>query len=449
MSRRDNARSLVRAMRQMKAAAERERWPRERLRVWQEDRAAELIRHAAGHSPLLRGRLDPGAPLAEQPVMTKSDVADRFDELVCDRSLRSAEVLRWLEGATDVALHRDAYRVMATSGSSGRKGLFAYDRAGWDAIMAQFLRNTGWMGFRPRLPRRRGVAAVVGAASTHMSRQCTATLAVGLHRTLSLPASAPLQELVARLDAFQPDLLGGFPSVLSQLAQEQSAGRLHIAPSIVSTSSELRTPEATRAMREAWGTSPFDWYATTEGLWGMECEEHAGVHLFEDHVVVENVDEGGRPVPPGVRGAKLLVTNLANRVQPIIRMEVADCLTFDPDPCPCGRTLVRAQSIDGRADDVLMLPSRKGGTVAVAPIHFGVITADAAVREFQVRQEGGGLRVLVVSDDEEIGPRLRAAVGERLTTLGVEVPVAVERRAGLERVGGKLRMVVGEGRSRG
>ena len=46
----------------------------------------------------------------------------------------------------------------------------------------------------------------------------------------------------------------------------------------------------------------------------------------------------GKPVPPGTRGARVLVTNLCNRVQPIIRMELADVITVEPEPCRCGRT---------------------------------------------------------------------------------------------------------------
>src|SRR4051794_37582576 len=96
------------------------------------------------------------------------------------------------------------------------------------------------------------------------------------------------------------------------LAEEQRAGRLRIAPELISTSSELLTPETAERIEEAFGVPPFTLYATTEGLWGADCAEHAGVHLFEDMALVENVDEHGRAVPDGQRGAQLLVTNLCN-----------------------------------------------------------------------------------------------------------------------------------------
>ena len=160
--------------------------------------------------------------------------------------------------------------------------------------------------------------------------------------------------------------------------------------------------------------------------------------------MVENVDDHGRPVPPGEPGARVLVTNLFNLVQTVIRLAVADVMTIDPEPCPCGRTLVRAAAIDGRRDDVLSLPARGGGMVTVLPAQFAVITRDPAVREFQVRQEPGGVRVLVVpcgDGDTELEARLRGAVARALAELGAEARVEVERRRALDRQGGKLQIV--------
>ena len=129
------------------------------------------------------------------------------------------------------------------------------------------------------------------------------------------------------------------------LAEEQLAGRLRLSLRTMSTSSELRTPEAAARIEEAFGVRPFDLYATTEGLWGGECERHEGPHLFEEDVIVENVDDDGRAVPDGAPGARLLVTNLVNRVQPLIRLEVSDAVTLSATTCGCGRTLRRLERV--------------------------------------------------------------------------------------------------------
>jgi phenylacetate-coenzyme A ligase PaaK-like adenylate-forming protein len=205
----------------------------------------------------------------------------------------------------------------------------------------------------------------------------------------------------------------------------------------------------TERIVEAFGVHPFDLYGTTEGLWGCECEHHQGIHLFEDATLVENVDDDGLPVPVGEPGTRLLVTSLHNLVQPVIRLELSDAVTLDPEPCPCGRTLIRTRAIEGCTDDVLFFPARRGGEVMVHPLQFGVVTRDREVREFQIVQEAEGVRILIVarpSAGEELDRRLRNAVLLKLAELGVREPrISVERREKLARsAGGKLQLVVAD-----
>jgi phenylacetate-coenzyme A ligase PaaK-like adenylate-forming protein len=263
---------------------------------------------------------------------------------------------------------------------------------------------------------------------------------------LGLSVTAPIEQQVEALNRFQPQFLNVYPSAAMRLAEEQEAGRLRLSLTAMSTSSELRTRAMTERLTAAFGVRPFDLYATTEGLFGSECEHHDGIHLFDDASIVENVDEDGRSVPPGTPGARVLVTNLHNFVQPVIRLAVADVMTIHPEPCPCGRALLRAAAVDGRCDDVLSLPARGGGTVAVAPAHFCVVTRDRGVREFQVRQEPGGVRILVVpciDGDPELETRLRGAVARALGEAGADARVEVERCRELSRRAGKLQVVVG------
>jgi phenylacetate-coenzyme A ligase PaaK-like adenylate-forming protein len=293
------------------------------------------------------------------------------------------------------------------------------------------------------------VAAVVGGSPTHMSRRVAATLGVGLHRILPLSVTRPVAEIVARLNAFQPQVLATYPSMAMLLVEEQQAGRLRLSLTALSTTSELRTPEMARAIEDAFNVVPADLYATTEGLWGATCGHGDGHHLFEDVTLVENVDEDDRPVPPGERGARLLVTNLANRVQPLIRLEVSDVATVDPDPCPCGRTLLRVRGIEGRSEDVLRLPGAAGGIV-VHPMQFAGVTGDRHVREFQVVQHGGTLRLrLAVRDGADAAgtaERVQAQLVARLASLGVSEPaVEVELCDHVARTpGGKLQLVVAD-----
>ena len=117
------------------------------------------MRHAATHSPYYRrwlaqtGALGTGpVDLARLPVLDKALLMEHFDELVCDPRLRRDQLLEWVGQLTGDQLYLGRYRVMVTSGSSGRPGLFVYDPAGWRSTCAQLLRSSGWAGLRPSLP---------------------------------------------------------------------------------------------------------------------------------------------------------------------------------------------------------------------------------------------------------------------------------------------------------
>ncbi len=400
----------------------------------------ELLRHAATHSRFYRERLDPAAPLQAQPTLEKATLMEHYDDLVTEPRLRRDALLAHVEQARGDELYLGRYRAMTTSGSSGRKGLFVYGRAEWAAIMAQFLRYTALSGIKPRVPRLR-IAVIVSPNAAHMSRRVAQTASLGVHRVVALPVTAPLATLVERLNAFQPQSLNAYPSIAALLASEQQAGRLRIAPELISTSSELQTPEMVASIEAAFGVRPHNLYATTEGLWGTDCAEHAGIHLFEDFTRVENVDAGGRPVLDGEPGEKLLVTSLFNRTQPLIRLEVADAVTLTAEPCACGRPGRRMRAIAGRNDDVIVL-----GGVRLHPLQFGLVARDRDVVEFQIVQSGPRLRVLVVARADGVEERLRTGVETRLRELGVADPaVEVERRDALTRpASGKLQLVVAE-----
>jgi len=441
---------VAKALRHARALAERDRWPAERREALQRERLTELVRHAAQHSPYYGRALagyDPAVGVGSLPVLNKATMMERFDEVVTDRRLRRDALLEHVERLRGDELYLDRYRAMTTSGSSGRKGLFVYDETGWTTVTGQFLYFSAITGTRPRIPRLR-LAAIGGASPAHMSRRVAQTMDVGLHRLLSLPVTLALPDLVEGLNRFEPDAMTVYPSMAVLLAEEQRSGRLRLSLQTITTTSELRTPEAAARIEDAFGVPPFNLYGTTEGLWGGECQRHDGVHLFEDDVIVENVDEAGRPVPDGAPGARLVVTNLANRVQPLIRLEIADAMTLTAQTCGCGRTLRRIERVEGRAEDVVWLPSAGGRPVAVLPMQFCVVARDRDVVEFQVVQQGARLVVLVVGRGPAPGleERIRAGLRERLQALSVEgVDIDVRRRDALERsAGGKLQLVVAD-----
>ena len=259
------------ALRMARTQTSHEHGPRTQLAHHQQQRLETVVRHAAAHSPFYRqwfaqtGALGAGpVDLARLPVLDKSLLMEHFDELVCDPRLRRDQLLDRVGKLTGDQLYLDRYRVMVTSGSSGQPGLFVYDPAGWRSIIAQMLRSSSWAGLAPSLPRQR-VAWVGGAGPSHITRQAAATVAIGLHRVLALPVTLALPRLVEALNQFQPTYLNVYPSVAMWLADEQHAGRLRLAPQMLITVAELRTPAMTQRLQDAFGVRPFDVYGSTEG----------------------------------------------------------------------------------------------------------------------------------------------------------------------------------------
>ena len=435
---------LGRALRASKAAEERERWPAETMREHQARALAALLRDVVPRSPFYRERLAGATELAALPALDKATLMDNLDDALTEPRLRGRDLRAHL---LDPAPLDGEYRVMASSGSTGLPSLYVYSRADWSVVLAQFLRYNAFAGVRPRLPRLR-IAAIGAPSLASMTQRVAQSADIGLHRLLRLSVADPVPDLVEALNAFRPEVLTGYPSVVHLLADEQLAGRLRIRPRVVTTSSELRTREVAERIERAFGARPFDLYGTTEGLWGAECEHHDGIHLFEDFCIAENVDADGRPVPDGEPGARLLVTNLHNRTLPMIRFEVSDVVTLARSPCACGRTLPRLRAVHGRLDDVLELPGAGGARVPVHPTQFSVVAGDPAVRQFQVRGRGDGVHILLVLDGDAAAAeeRIARAVAERLAAAGVARPqVRTERVEAIERTaGGKLRLVVPE-----
>jgi phenylacetate-coenzyme A ligase PaaK-like adenylate-forming protein len=145
------------------------------------------------------------------------------------------------------------------------------------------------------------------------------------------------------------------------LAEEQLAGRLHISPDKVFTSSEVLTDETRRRAKTAWSDEPFNQYGATETAdIAAEYKPCRHIHIFEDLLLVEVVDEKYRPVPRGEYGAKLLLTTFFSRTQPLIRYEIDDSIRLSAEPCPnCGLPFSFIEGIQGRVEDALSMPAER------------------------------------------------------------------------------------------
>jgi phenylacetate-CoA ligase len=409
----------------------RMRWSRARIVAHQRVRLRELLAHAVAHSPYHARRLaglDVGAvepeDLSQLPVMTKAQMMDEFDDVLTDPRLTRRGVEHALAAAgPEPALLPGPHLALASGGSSGERAVFVFDRAGQLQFVGSLTRGLvariAAMGGPPPggLP-----AAIVAAGSPVHATGVVAPLTAGGRlpfRFVAVPVTLPLPEIVARLDALQPPALFGYATMLARLAAEQQAGRLRIAPRAVTCTSETCTPELRAAVRAAFGVPVIDTYGSTEGLTGSSAPDDEPIVFAEDGCIVELVDEDDRPVPPGTPSAKILVTNLYNHVQPLIRDEITDRLVAAPPVSEHGYLRARVQ---GRSDEIF-----RYGDVPIHPnVLRSVLVDSPEVLEYQVRQTRRGIDVTAVAgtvlDAEGLRCRLESALGAA-GLVGAEVVV--------------------------
>ncbi|HEX9226016.1 MAG TPA: phenylacetate--CoA ligase family protein [Arthrobacter sp.] len=379
----------------------RDHWDVGRITAHQDHALQELRRATYAGSEFYRrhhaGLHD--APLDQLPTVTKADLMAHFDEAVTTPDLTLADLENHLlsltqSGGDPGVPWKSRWWAAATAGTTGRRGTFIWDRSEWATVLASYARANDWAGISASLTRPLKMAIVSSRVPTHQSAVVGASLRSGLVPTLRLDVTAPMDETVAALNRFQPRILVGYASALKPLAAEQRAGRLHISPQGVMSASEVLSPHTAAELEAAWGSAPFDVYAATETAGIASPCTYRNRHVYEDLLIVEPVDQAGRPVPPGTTGAKLLVTVLFSRTLPLIRYEMSDTVSLGRRGCPCGRAFTILEGIEGRIEDVLQLPGT-AGTVNLHPIVFHHILDPAAAAGWQVIQEACGLRVLM------------------------------------------------------
>lgn len=425
-----------------------ENWTRQQVEAHQLKALQQLREYAYEKSPFYR-RYHKGLtdrPLQELPVLTKTMVMQNFDELVTDPALHLEGIQAYAAQGHAGHRYKDRYWVNATSGSTGQPGFFLYDDIEWSFVLASFARVQEWSGLRINLTHRLKMATVASVSPWHMSSQVAATVESWWYPSLRIPASQPLSKTVEQLNDWKPEVLICYASMAGALADEQLAGRLHIHPKVVHATSEVLTSQTRQRAKEAWGEEPFNQYASTEA--SSVAGEHRScrhVHLAEDLVITEVVDEKYRPVPLGEYGSKILITTLFSRTQPLIRYELNDSLRLNPHPSPCRLPFAVLDNVQGRVEDSLTLPAASSGEVLIRPLVINRIMDIVPVSGWQVNQQADhGLIVLLSGvyngmTDEWLADQINKSLakeGARLPYIRVEHVDTIPKTAA-----GKVRLI--------
>lgn len=413
----------------------------------QQARLADLVAFARARSPyyrsLYRHLPERVADVRPLPPVTKRELMAHFDEWVTNPSVTRDSVDAFLADKSLIGhSYLGRYMVWTTSGSTGEPAILVQDRrmlAVLDALRygralpTLLTPHDLW-----KILRGRGRAAALLVTGGHYGAIALLQREFMRHSwrariTRVFSVLSPLSEIVQGLNAFRPVLIGGYATAVALLAQEQMAGRLRIQPVLVTTTAEWLAPAARERIESAFGCRVWNGYGASEAAAiAFDCR-HGWLHVNSDWIILEPVDRKYQPVPPDQPSHTVLVTNLANRVQPIIRYDLGDSVTVRPDPCPCGSPLP-AISVEGRTDEILSFPTTGGEMVRLLPMALATVVEETpGVSRFQIMQTAPmavALRLEVVSTAES--ERVWASVKQRMCSYLVAQglsDVKVERAA--------------------
>jgi phenylacetate-CoA ligase len=345
------------------------------------------------------------------PWVTKAELMERFDDWVTDRAVHRSDLERWIGDQSHLGDdYLGRYLVCTTSGSSGTPAVLVLDHRelavmnglGYARALSSLLsRRIVWALLRTGA-RSAAVFATGGhflGAALMARRQRGMRWRADRYRLFS--ALDPLPETVAGLNGYQPGLLSAYPSALLLLAQEQLAGRLHIQPAFLGSAGETLTPSARHQIETAFACPVVDLYNATEVNGSTFVCRSGAMHFSADWFVFEPVDEHHRSVPAGEPSYSLLVTNLANYIQPIIRYELGDSMTILSRPCACGSPMPAFQ-VEGRTDEILSFQGSDGVQVQLLPLALETVVEETpGLRRFQLIQTG--LRTLTLRLEVQLG----------------------------------------------
>jgi phenylacetate-coenzyme A ligase PaaK-like adenylate-forming protein len=373
------------------------RQPPERVLAVQNRRLRRLLRFAVARSEFYRQRyrgIDTDrCALSDLPITTKAELMADFDRAVTDPRVRRTDVERFIDDPANVGrLFRGRHPLCHTSGSTGQPMLVVQDRASIELLFAfQMTRGNTDYGFGPLVAARRLVAparlAVIASRRGFFpSASAWAHLPAGLSRFVRVQfVDAGDPRLAERLRALNPTVITGYAAALEQLAAESP--RLPALRQLVNTCETLARPARDR-LRAAFGVPVLDTYAAGECLFlSNGCPTHPGAHINADYCVLEVVDADSRPVPPGRPGDKVLLTNLANRTQPLIRYEIGDRVALADTPCACGSRLPRLAAVDGRTGDAFWVRAGNAYARLTSYPFINALEHLRDVREWQARHE--------------------------------------------------------------
>ena len=351
-----------------------------------------------------------------------------------------------------LAVDRDEIiRVHASSGTTGKPVVVAYTRndlAMWAEMMARTLTAAG-VGPGDTVHNAYGYGLFTGGLGIHYGAE-------RIGATIVPVSGGNTKRQIMLIQDFGSTALTCTPSYslfLAETALEMGIDMRESSLKVGVFGAEPWSYRMRDEIEDKLGLLALDIYGLTEILGpgvAQECPFKRGLHIFEDHFLPEIIDPiTGEVLPPGQRG-ELVITTLTKEALPVIRYRTRDISSLDPDPCPCGRTLVRMQKVTGRTDDMLII---RGVNVFPSQIESVLLEVEGIEPHYQIvvdRQRNlDDLEIWVevservFSDEirklEMLGQKVRAEIE---SVLGISARIKLVEPRTIQRSEGKAKRVI-------
>ncbi|MBU0518405.1 hypothetical protein KJ564_05670 [bacterium] len=416
----------------LSAMKERLKWSREELdryRLW---KLRNLVRYAYYNSSFYRSLYDQQNVKPDQ-IETLADVVRL--PIIDKQMLRSLEPLEVVtEPVKQQVQNESDWMTEVTSGSTGVPLRIRRTWRDLHYIKAKIIRAFGQTGFRFYHKQ-----AVLKSSSESLSGKHWFER-FGVLRKYWLSVTDPPDFNLRRLQEITPQHVHGYPSGLQAIAQllEQEGKSFHIP--VICSGAEVLEPLVRRQIAEAFRAEIFDLYGVREvGNVAWECKAHDGLHINDDALIVELLGAGDQPVAVGEEG-EVVVTYLDATDYPFIRYRLGDRAVQMAGTCKCGVQFNRLNSITGRTDARILLPSGKW----ISGMVFQELRTAPWVSVYRLIQEDLKSVKLQVVPKKSLNPNeLEALVTRAQELVNNELRIIPEVLSRLEYdASGKLRSVI-------
>ena len=273
-------------------------------------------------------------------------------------------------------------RLHASSGTTGKPIVVAYDRSDIDVWSEVMVRTFAGFGVNDRdiVQNSYGYGLFTGGLGAHYGAET-------LGATVIPTSGGNTERQIMVMKDFGVTVICCTPSYFLHLverAEEMGTSLRDLPIRIGVFGAEPWTNAMRERIEQAAGIKAFDIYGLSEIIGpgvGAECREQDGLHIFEDHFYPEIIDpDSGRVLPDGEEG-ELVLTTLSKQAMPIIRYRTRDVTALHAEPCRCGRTIRRIRRISRRSDDMFII---RGVNVFPSQIETALLNVETTLPHYQI-----------------------------------------------------------------